>query len=92
MNNHLPPSPFGITIMGADQLDLLLQMTYAVSNFSIFTLYPLVVLHVIGYGFCDTCSESPMSMVISVNGVVPMDVSSLANCVSYCFRNVSNFV
>ena len=30
-----PPSPFGTTMIGADQLDLLLQMTFAVSYFSI---------------------------------------------------------
>ena len=38
MTNHFPPSPFGTTIMGADQLDLLLQMTFAVSSFSISSL------------------------------------------------------
>ena len=35
MTNYFPPSPFGTTIIGADQLDLLLHMTLAVSNFSI---------------------------------------------------------
>ena len=35
-------------------------------------------------------SELPVSMVISVNGVVLMDVSSLANCDSYSLRSVSN--
>ena len=35
MTRHFPPSPFGTTIMGADQLDLLLRMTFAVSSFSI---------------------------------------------------------
>ena len=36
-------------------------------------------------------SELTVSMVISVNGVVLMDVSSLANCVSYSLRSASNF-
>ena len=40
--------------------------------------------------FWDTGSELPVLMVISVKGVVPMDVSSFANCVSYSFSNVSN--
>ena len=44
-----------------------------------------------GYGFSDTGSESPVSMVISVKGVVLMNVSSLANCVSYSLRSTSNF-
>ena len=43
----------------------------------------------IGYGFWDTRSEVPMSVVISVRGVVPMDVSSLANWEAYCFRSAS---
>ena len=38
----------------------------------------------IGHGFWDTRSEVPVSMVITVRGVVPMDVSSLANCEAYC--------
>ena len=44
----------------------------------------------IGYGFWDMGSEVPMSMVISVKGVVPMDVSSLANWEVYCFRSASS--
>ena len=40
--------------------------------------------------FWDTGSELPVLMVISVKGVVPMDVSSFANCVSYSFSNVYN--
>ena len=40
MTNHFPPSPFGTTIIGADQLDLLLWITFAVSNFS-FLLLPI---------------------------------------------------
>ena len=35
--------------------------------------------------------EFPVSMVISVNGVVLMDVSSLANYDSYSLRSMSNF-
>ena len=35
ITNLLPPSPLGTTIIGADQLDLLLQMTFAVSSFLI---------------------------------------------------------
>ena len=38
MTNHFPPSPFGTTIMGADHLDLLLQMTFAVNSFSTLSL------------------------------------------------------
>ena len=34
--------------------------------------------------------ESPVLMVISVNGVVPMEVLSFVNCVSYSFSSVSN--
>ena len=40
----------------------------------------------IGYGFWDTGSELPVSMVISVSGVIPMDVSSLANWEVYSLR------
>ena len=44
----------------------------------------------IGYGFWDTGSVVPMSVVISVRGVVPMDVSSLANWEAYCFKRASS--
>ena len=77
--------------MGADQLDLLLWMTFTVSSFSISSFTHCQFFISIGYGFCDTGSELPVAMVISVNDVVLMDVSSLANCVSYSFRSVSNF-
>ena len=43
----------------------------------------------IGYGFWDTGSELPVLMAILVNGVVLMEVSSLANCVSYSFSSLS---
>ena len=36
-----------------------------------------------GYGFCETGSMLPVSMDILVSVVVPMDVSSCANCESY---------
>ena len=35
MTNHFPPSSLGAMIIGADQLDLLLWMTLAASNFSV---------------------------------------------------------
>ena len=44
----------------------------------------------IGYGFWDTGSELPMLMVISVSGVVPMVVSSLANWEAFSFRSASS--
>ena len=42
----------------------------------------------IGYGFCETGSAVPISIVMLVKGVVPIDVSSLANCDS-CSSNSS---
>ena len=91
MTDCFPPSPFGTTIMGADQLDLLLWMTFTVSSFSISSFTHWLLFIAIGYGFCDMSSELPVLMFISVNSVVPMDVSALANCVSYSLRSVSNF-
>ena len=91
MTNIFPLSPFGTTIIGADQLDLLLQMTFAVSNFSISSLTHWYFFIAIWYGFCDTGSELPVLMVISINGVVLMDVSSLANYDSHSLRSASNF-
>ena len=38
-------------MIGADQLDLLLQMTFAASNLFYFVLYPLVMLHSYGVRF-----------------------------------------
>ena len=38
-------------MIGADQLDLLLQMTFAASNFFYFVLYPLLMLHSYGVRF-----------------------------------------
>ena len=46
----------------------------------------------IGFSFCDTGSEVPVSIVISVRGVVPMEVSSCANCGSYSFSSSVGFV
>ena len=88
MTNHFPLSPFGTTIMGADQLGLLMQMTFTVSSFSISSLTHLQFSIATGYGFWDAGLESPVSMVISVNSVVPMAVSSFANYVSYSFSSV----
>ena len=90
MTNCLPPLPFGTTIIGADQLDLLLHITFAVRSYSILSFTHLLFFMAIRYGFWDTGSEVPMSMVISVSGVVPMYVSSLANCETYCFRSASS--
>ena len=44
MTSHFPPSPFGTTIMGVDQLDWLSHITFAVRSLLIF-LNPFVVLH-----------------------------------------------
>ena len=90
MTNYFPPSPLGTTIVGNDQLDLLLWMTFAVSNFSISSFTHWWFFIAIGYGLCDMGSESLVLMVISTNGVVLMDVSSLGNCVSYSLRSASN--
>ena len=40
----------------------------------------------IGYGFCETGSAVPMSIIMFVKGVVPIDVLSLVNCDS-CSSN-----
>ena len=77
-------------MIGADQLDLLLQMTFAESSFSISSFTHWWLFITIGYGFCDTGSESPVSMVISVSGVVPIDVSSYVNCEAYSLRSASS--
>ena len=47
---------------------------------------------VIGYGFWDTGAEVPLSIFISVRGVVPMVVSSWANWESYSFSISPSFV
>ena len=44
-----------------------------------------------GYDFCNTGSEVPVSFIISVRGVVPMEVSSCANWESYYFNNAVSF-
>ena len=35
ITKHFPPSPLGTTMMGAHQLEWLVQITFAASNFSI---------------------------------------------------------
>ena len=40
-----------------------------------------------GYGFCETGSAVPVSMDMLVSVVIPIDVSSFANCESYSSNN-----
>ena len=47
------------------------------------------MLHGYGLGFWETGSEVPVSIVMLVKGVVPIEVSSLANCDSYSCNNIS---
>ena len=63
-------------MMGADELDQCLPMTFA--NRSLF-ISSLTDWFAIRYGFCNTGSEAPVSIVISVRGVAAMDVLSCAN-------------
>ena len=53
MANCFPP-PFGTTIIGTDQLDLLLHMTFAVRSFSILSFTHWYFFIAIGHGFWDT--------------------------------------
>ena len=87
-----PPSSLGKTMMGADQLDWLLHITFAIRNFFISSLTHLKCFIAIEYGFCDTGSEFPVSIVISVRGVVPMEVSSYANWELYSFSGSVSLV
>ena len=79
MSRHFPPSPFGTTMMGADQLDQLPYITFPVRSLLISSLTHLQSYIATGYGFCGTGSETLVSIVILVSGVVPMVVSSWAN-------------
>ena len=45
MTRHFPPSPFGTTIMGADQLDQLAHITFAVRSLLILSCDPFVMIH-----------------------------------------------
>ena len=40
-----------------------------------------------GYGFCETGLAVPVSMDMLVSIVIPIDVSSCANCESYSSNN-----
>ena len=79
ITKHFPPSPFGTTMMAADQLDLLPHITFAVRSLLISSLTHLWCFIAIGYGFCETGLEFLVSIIILVSGVVPMVVSSCAN-------------
>ena len=92
MTRHFPPSPYGTTMMGADQLDWLPCITFAIRSSFILSLTHWLFFIAIGYGFCDTGSEVPVSIVISVRGVVPIEVSSCINWESYSFNNVVSLV
>ena len=45
MTRHFPPSPFGTTMMGADQLDCLLSITFCNRSLLISSLNPFVMFH-----------------------------------------------
>ena len=75
MTNLFPPSPLGTKMIGADQLDSAAADGLCCEQFLDLFLYPLVVHH--------HNRMLPVSMVISVSGVVPMDVSSFVNCEAY---------
>ena len=68
-------------MMCADQLDQLPHVTFAVSSFFISSCV-LVEFHGDQMGFCNTGSEVPVSMVIFVTGLVPMEVKIL--CILRC--------
>ena len=90
MTNCSPLSHLGTTMIGIDQLDLLLHITLAIRSFSISSFTHWWFLIAIRYGFWDTGSVLPVLMVISMRGVVPMDISSLANWEAYSFRSASS--
>ena len=64
-------------MMGADQCDQLPCITFTIRSLFMTSLIHLQCFIAIGYGFCYTGSEVPISIVISVRGVVPVVVSSL---------------
>ena len=79
ITKHFPPSLFGTSIMGADQLD---QLPHIILWQGASLFYPSPIGSVswrLGRVFCGTGSEVPVSIIISVRGVVPMEVSSSAN-------------
>ena len=66
-------------MMGANQLDQLPHITFAIRSLFNYILDPLVMLHHYQDCFCDTSSEFPVSVVISVRGVVLIEVPSCGN-------------
>ena len=79
MTKCFPPSPMGTAMMGADQLDQLPYIIFAGRSLSISFLTHWQHFIKNRYGFCDTGSEVPVSIVISVTGVIPMEASSCVN-------------
>ena len=79
MTRHFPPSPLGTTMTGVDQLDGLPHITFAIRSLFVLSLTHLQCFNTIGYGFCYTGSEVPVSIVNSVRGVVPMVISFREN-------------
>ena len=65
---------------------------FCFQEFVNFVLNPFVVFHHNWIGFCETGSESLVSIVILVSGVVPMVVSSWVNWDLYFFNSSSSFV
>ena len=88
-----PPSPLGTKIIGTDQLEWLLQITCASRSLFSSLLTQSQRFIAMGYGLCETSSELHVSICISVRWVVPILVSSCANCDLNVFSNwLSDFL
>ena len=77
-------------MVDADQLEWHGANNFCSKQLLNFFFYPLVVLHGYGVGFLgETGLELPVSIVMLVKGVVPIEVSSLVDCDSYSCNNSS---
>ena len=80
------PLPLGTMMIKTDQLEWLLHITGTSRSLFISFFTQSQCFMVMGYGLCETGSESPVSICILFRCIVPILVSSCTNC----NLNVSN--